>query len=99
MNMTSSRELRNVDDVYKPEGKLQECVKKCKKLPNDVHHLQDTKDLNIVPSSNFKIIKCCTHRYQRNQVKNTENVHLGFHAGSTTITRSAFVSVNPKPPT
>ena len=33
--------------------------------------------------------------YTRKEIQ----THLGFHAGSTTITRSAFVSVRPRPPT
>ena len=36
---------------------------------------------------------------KKHDVRTTLEKHLGFQAGSTTITRSALVSVSPKPPT
>lgn len=32
-------------------------------------------------------------------ISNRQSIYLGFHAGSAMITRSALVSVRPRPPT
>lgn len=42
---------------------------------------------------------CISQIYTRNKYIEELKTNLGFQAGSTTMTRSAFVSVRPRPPT